>query len=256
MRPSTAGKVLPESIASQLSGRVIHGAYPPGYRLVEAALSREFGVSHGPIRDALRILQASGLVTIHPYRGAHVTQLSSREVRDLYQVRASLVSIRAKWIAEDPERHAILQQVKTPIERLTLLTHDPSNAEAFVVESLAVNDLLTDSLPNRWLRSTLQALTLQTSRYSRLALLGDAQRRQESAQLWRMLYEAMSSGDADLAEKIANTLSLTARDAAIRYLEQHVAHAAVAESEGTARRRKPVKRRRGHGEGAAMAPEA
>jgi len=216
-------KLLPEQIASALSGRVIQGGYRPGDRLVEAELSREFGVSHGPIRDALRILQGNGLVTIHPYRGAHVTQLSVREVRELYQVRAALVSIRAKWIAEDPQRMQVLMQVEAPIARLRALADDAANADAFVTESFSVNNLLTDTLPNRWLRSTIQAITLQTSRYSRLALLASAERRQEAAHLWRTLFEAMVSGDADLAEKVAATLSLTARDAAIKYLEQHEA---------------------------------
>lgn len=214
-------KLLPEQIASALSHRVIQGDYQPGDRLIEAELSREFGVSHGPIRDALRILQGNGLATIHPYRGAHVTQLSVREVRELYQVRAALVSIRAKWIAEDPQRMQVLSQVESPIARLRALTDDPAKAEAFVAESLSVNNLLTDTLPNRWLRATIQAITLQTSRYSRLALLASAERRQEAAHLWRRLFEAMVSGDADLAEKVAATLSLTARDAAIKYLEQH-----------------------------------
>ena len=214
-------RLLPEQIAATLSDRVVQGAYQPGERLVEAALSAEFGVSHGPIRDALRVLQSSGLVTIHPYRGAHITEYSVQEVRELYQVRAALVSIRAKWIAEDPQRAHILEKVQAPISRLSALAGDDAEADAFVAESLAVNNLLTDSLPNRWLRATIQAITLQTSRYSRLALLASRERRQESAHLWRLLYEAMASGDGDLAETIGATLSLTARDAAIKHLEQH-----------------------------------
>ena len=213
-------KVLPEQIAQKLSSRVIQGEYQPGYRLIEAELSREFGVSHGPIRDALKILQASGLVTIHAYRGAHITQLSVREVRELYQVRAALVSIRARWIAEDPHHRDVLSEVEAPIKRLAQLAASARDAAEFVAESLRVNNALTDSLPNRWLRTTLQAITLQTSRYSRLALLGSAQRRQEAAHLWRLLYEAMLSADGDLAEGVARTLSLTARDAAVKYLEQ------------------------------------
>ncbi len=216
-------KLLPEQIATTLSERVVQGAYPPGERLIEAALSAEFGVSHGPIRDALRILQGYGLVTIHPHRGAHITQYSVPEVRELYQVRAALVSIRARWIAEDPQRARILEQVQARIARLSALADDPAQAEAFVAESLQVNNLLTESLPNRWLRSMIEGLTLQTSRYSRLALLASQERRQESAYLWRLLHEAMASGDGDLAEKVAGTLSLTARDAAIKYLEHHEA---------------------------------
>jgi len=213
-------KLLPEQIAAKLSERVILGVYKPGDRLIEAGLSAEFGVSHGPIRDALRMLQASGLVTIHPYRGAHVTLLSVREVRELYQVRAALVSIRARWIAEDPNRSQILVQVEEPLRRLPALAEKDTNAEKFIAETFRINNALTESLPNRWLRSTIQAITLQTNRYSHLALVASAERRVESAHLWRMLVDAMKAGDGDLAEKVAATLSLTARDAAVKYLEK------------------------------------
>jgi DNA-binding GntR family transcriptional regulator len=235
-------KVLPEQIAATLSDRVIRGSYSPGQRLIEAALSAEFGVSHGPIRDALRILQSSGLVTIHPYRGAHVTQLSVREVRELYQVRAALVSIRARWIAEDPQPHRakILELVEARIARLAELADGDAHAQEFADESAAVNNLLTDSLPNRWLRSTIQAITLQTSRYSRLALVDSRERRQEAAHLWRLLFNAMAAGDADLAEKVAATLSLTARDAAIKYLNEHTAEPVPGKPAPRARRLKIV----------------
>lgn len=232
-------KVLPEQIAQTLSSRVIQGEYPPGYRLIEAELSREFRVSHGPIRDALKILQANGLVTIHAYRGAHITQLSVREVRELYQVRAALVSIRARWIAEDPHHRDVLNEVEASIKRLAQLAASVKDAAEFVAESFRVNNVLTDSLPNRWLRSTIQAITLQTSRYSRLALLASAERRQEAAHLWRLLYDAMLSGDGDLAEGVARTLSLTARDAAVKYLEQHTINSSDAPPRISKRRTRP-----------------
>jgi DNA-binding GntR family transcriptional regulator len=129
-----------------------------------------------------------------------------------------LVSIRARWIAEDSRRVDILREVEAPVARLLALADDDSDAEAFVAESFAVNNFLTESLSNHWLRSTIQALTLQTNRYSRLALLASSERRRESAHLWQTLLRAMSTGDGDLAEKVAAVLSLTARDAAIKYL--------------------------------------
>jgi DNA-binding GntR family transcriptional regulator len=215
-KTEAAAETRSEKIAKTLSDRIVHGVYQPGDRLIEAALSKEFEVSHGPVRDALRILQRVGLVTINSFRGAQVTEVSVREVLDLYQVRSALVSIRARWIAEDSRRVDILREVEAPVARLLALADDDS--DAFVAESFAVNNFLTESLSNHWLRSTIQALTLQTNRYSRLALLASSERRRESAHLWQTLLRAMSTGDGDLAEKVAAVLSLTARDAAIKYL--------------------------------------
>src|SRR5687768_9823342 len=114
-------QTLPEKIAAALAEAIVSGRYQPGERLVEAALVKAFGVSHGPVRDALRVLQGSGLVSIHPYRGAQVSALSVREVQEIYQVRAALVGLRARWIAEDPQRDALIAQVDDSVSELNEL---------------------------------------------------------------------------------------------------------------------------------------
>jgi len=68
---------LPEQIASRLSERIVAGTYAPGQRVMEQALAAEFAVSRGPVREALRILERDGLVTILARRGALVTNLST-----------------------------------------------------------------------------------------------------------------------------------------------------------------------------------
>ena len=211
-------QTLPEKIAATLADGVVAGRYPPGARLIEATLVKEFGVSHGPVRDALRILQGSGLVTIHPYRGAEVTALTVREVKEIYQVRAALVGLRARWIAEDEARASLMAQWEESIARLQALA-ERRDSEAYATVALSINRALTESLSNRWLRSMLQALTLQTSRYTRLAL-ATRERRQESARLWGELLQAIRAGDGTQAETIASAISLATRDAAIRTLEQ------------------------------------
>jgi DNA-binding GntR family transcriptional regulator len=212
-------QTLPEKIAATLAEGIVSGRYPAGARLIEAALVKEYGVSHGPVRDALRILQNSGLVVINAYRGAEVTGLTVREVKEIYQVRAALVGLRARWLAEDEARAEIVAQVEPAIEELQALSKSPDLASEYTNVALAINRALTESLSNRWLRSMLQALTLQTSRYTRLAH-ATSERRGDSARMWRALLDAIKAGDGEAAERIASTISLTTRDAAIRSLEQ------------------------------------
>lgn len=213
-------QTLPEKIASAIADGIVGGHYAPGERLIEAVLVKAFGVSHGPVRDALRVLQSAGLVVIHPYRGAQVSTLSVREVKEIYQVRAALVGLRARWIAEDPEREQVIEQVDSAVDRLTELAQSEAAAEEYIAVALSLNRMLTENLSNRWLRSMLQALTLQTSRYTRLAL-ATAERRRESARLWRTLTHAVKAGDGAQAERIASAISLATRDAAIRHLQTH-----------------------------------
>ncbi|MGV3627318.1 MAG: GntR family transcriptional regulator [Betaproteobacteria bacterium] len=210
-------QTLPEKVAATLAERIVDGTYPPGSRLIEALLSREFGLSHGPIRDALRSLQHAGLVTILPYRGAVVTDVTVREIRELYQVRAALVGLRARWIAEDPQRGELVALVKAPIARMQQLA-GKDRAE-YTRTALLVNRSFTESLSNHWLRSTLASLMLQTSRYTRLALASVAHQKY-SARQWQALLDAIEAGDGEAAEKIASTLSQATRDEATKFLEQ------------------------------------
>src|SRR5947209_16259053 len=69
---------------------------PPGTELSEVALSRELGVSRGPLREAIGRLAAEGLVTVRPRRGAVVRSLSEEEFLELYQVREALEGMAVK----------------------------------------------------------------------------------------------------------------------------------------------------------------
>jgi DNA-binding GntR family transcriptional regulator len=216
---SAVSQTLPEKIAAALAEQVIEGRYAPGERLVEARLTQHFKVSHGPVRDALRILQNAGLVTIHPYRGAQVTELTVQEVIEIYQVRAALVGLRARWIAEDPQRERLLAAIAESIAGLDELAKDERREADYVAAARRLNRLLTESVSNRWLRTMLQSLTLQTARYTRLALAAP-ERRRESARLWRRLLDALVAGDGENAQATASRISLATRDAAIRYLRE------------------------------------
>lgn len=210
-------QTLPEKIAATLAERITAGSYRNGERLVEAVLASELSVSHGPIRDALRILHNAGLVTIHPYRGASVTEFSEREIQELYQVRAALVGLRARWLAEDPEREKVLSIVAPAIKQLTALAKSPSTKETYISTAKGISETLTSRVGNRWLRTTLQALNLQTSRYTRMSF-ESAERRRQSSRAWKTLLIAMRTGNAERAQKLASSQSLSTRDAALKSL--------------------------------------
>jgi DNA-binding GntR family transcriptional regulator len=100
-------RALVDKLASQLHARVLSGELPSGTRLRQEALAEEFGVSRTPVREALRKLQAGGLVELQPHRGAVVRGLSSREIRDAYEVRATLEALAARLAAERVSREQL-----------------------------------------------------------------------------------------------------------------------------------------------------
>ena len=67
---------------------IVEGAYAPGQRLVEQRLAEEHGLSRTPVREALRRLQAEGLVDVERHRGAAVRRLSADDISDIYELRS------------------------------------------------------------------------------------------------------------------------------------------------------------------------
>lgn len=79
---------------------IVEGRYAPGQRLVEQRIAADLGLSRTPVREALRRLEAEGLVVSERNRGASVRELSRAEVRDLYDLRIRLESYAAELAAE------------------------------------------------------------------------------------------------------------------------------------------------------------
>src|SRR5215212_5810747 len=80
----------PETIAAALRADILSGETKPGTLLRQEDLAARFAMSRIPVRDALRLLEAEGLVTIATNRGAQVTQLSRDEVAEIYHLRVLL----------------------------------------------------------------------------------------------------------------------------------------------------------------------
>lgn len=95
---------------------ILNSRYAPGQRLIEADLTRDFGVSRGPLREAFRRLSAEGLLQMVQNRGAVVRRLSYRETIELFQIRTSLeglaVRLAASAIDEGDNRERFSEAVR------------------------------------------------------------------------------------------------------------------------------------------------
>lgn len=108
---------LPKQIYSVIRERIISGAYPPGSRLRERELSQEFDVSRVPLREALPQLEWDGFIQILPRRGAVVTQLSLRDIEELFDVRLTLEPYAARCAAENVARGASMEALLSTMAR-------------------------------------------------------------------------------------------------------------------------------------------
>jgi DNA-binding GntR family transcriptional regulator len=192
-------RTLWEQVREKLREDILSGSLAPGTVLSEVALAESFGVSRGPIREALGRLAAEGLVTIKPRRGAVVTELTRDEFIDSYQVREALETLAVSLAiprmgpAEVGELRALHQQMVDHAER--------GEVNAFFEANAAFHDVFIKASGNRRLAEMYKRLLEQTARYlaHSLALRGSLGK---SITEHAAIVEAVEAGDADSAARL------------------------------------------------------
>lgn len=95
---------LVDTVAEHLRASILAGQFSPGERLYEAALARQFGISRGPIREALALLEGDGLVENEPRKGKFVRALDERIIDEIYSLRRAIEPYAAEIIIESLNR--------------------------------------------------------------------------------------------------------------------------------------------------------
>ncbi len=116
-RPSRPGESVARALHNQLRQGVLRGMWRPGHTLVEHKVAHAYGVSRGPAREALKLLEREGLLTAIPRRGYVVSMITVRQIRELFDLRLIL------------EREAAARAARTAtpedVARLEALVGDP-----------------------------------------------------------------------------------------------------------------------------------
>lgn len=216
---------VPEQIAGRIGDRILGGQMSPGERIGEQELAVEFDVSRGPVREALRILEREGLVTILARRGAVVTELSTTELRELMEIRGGLFELVVRKLADRPHPE-LLQLLRAGTQRLVALAEQPDAAGEYAETTYRLLILCARLAGNQRLQRMLTGISLQTLRYSKLGLASVA-RRQRSARLWDEATEALAAGDVERMVRLTRQRIEESGDEAVRQLQNHQAEGAA-----------------------------
>ena len=135
-----------DHIRDVLVARILDGTYPAGTQLKELSLAREFNVSQAPIREALRELEGSGLVTSERYRGTRVRGADFEEMRESYELRATL-EVRAVELAI-PCLPEVLAELGKCLSLMTAAVKR-NDVEGYIVEALRLHRHLIVASHNR-----------------------------------------------------------------------------------------------------------
>jgi DNA-binding GntR family transcriptional regulator len=204
---------LPAQIAVRIGQAIVDGEFEPGEKLREVDLAGRFGVSRASVREALRMVEREGLVTILPQRGAQVTALSIQEVQDVFDIRASLMGLACGRLAASatPQTRRQLEQL------LRELRAARDDSDAYARASLAISEFCVRNAGSKRLADLVLSFARQTARYTRLSL-STSERRRQSLSNWRDFVAATVAGKSAEAERLARQLVFDTRDSALRML--------------------------------------
>ena len=189
-----------DHIADTIKDGVRLGRYVPGQRLIESDFLSETGFSRGPLREALRRLEADGVVLLEKNRGAMVRRYSRDEIRNLYEVRELLEThaarLAARRVVDDDVAAARIEGSRRRMRRT--LVKD-AIAE-YTRENTRFHVLVAETSGNPWLERIIETLQLPVDRLAVLHLvtLGASK---SSLSEHEEIIDAILAGDSARAEK-------------------------------------------------------
>ncbi len=160
-----------DHIRDVLVERILDGTYPAGTKLKELTLAREFSVSQAPIREALRELEGSGLVTSERFRGTRVRGADYKEMRESYELR-SMMEERAVQAAA-PFAASLLEELEQRARGMAR-AFQHADLERYIDEALTFHRRLIEASGNRTFLTIWDSLHWNIR--SRIALREIAQR--------------------------------------------------------------------------------
>lgn len=195
---SFAHKQLWESIADQLRDEILDGLLPAGSRLLETELAERFGVSRGPIRDALNELARQGLAQDLPRRGTFVSSLSEHDLEEVYVLRRAIEEAAVRLAVE----RASNTEIAAMFERLAEAEEAYGRADlpAAWEADMAFHRSYCQMCGNGRLLELFEGLASQTVLLMRTALATHASLAwTPPVELHRRIADAIASRDAEAA---------------------------------------------------------
>ncbi len=216
MSKTTTAETIVEHVTQGIREAVRNAHFAPGDRLVVADIAKIFGVSVGPVREAIRRLVGEGLLEFTPHRGASVRAYSERDVREIFQVREAIEGYAAKLAAENIHRSDYADRLRQCQKRLHETLHRKAKVAVDVRQGF--HDLLYEIGGNAAIKEAALRLTFPVNRLLFTELMGKP-RAEASLKEHEEIIEAILAGDALRAERSMRAHLYTAAIAVCEVLE-------------------------------------
>lgn len=193
---------LREAVCNAIRDAINNGVLKPGDRLMEIQLAEELGISRTPVREAIRKLEMEGFVVMIPRRGTYVTDISLKDVTEIYEIRISLDMLAASLAAE-----RINDDELEEMDRQLLLTSKyniDTEMEKIVACDSVFHDVLYRAARNERLVSIINNLRDQLTNM-RGRTMAQPGRLAETLTEHRTLLDAIASRDPEAAAAAARS---------------------------------------------------
>ncbi|MEL7344227.1 MAG: GntR family transcriptional regulator [Pseudomonadota bacterium] len=186
---------LADHIKAHLVQQIADGTLEPGDRLIELQIAKEAGTSQAPVREALRALEASGLIEFRRNRGAVVRQISAQELVEIYAVRAELEGFAVQEMAKQTDTGslgALCDQMDAAAAR--------GDISRFATLNTQFHRDIVQAAGNQTLLALWETLDIQTRTIANIG--NDASTLPSAIAQHRAIVAAISNGDADDARAL------------------------------------------------------
>ena len=205
-------------VASGLRRAILTGKLRGGQRLHQSEIAAQFGVSRIPVREALRALDAEGLVTFHSHRGAIVTHLSAKEIQEVLEIRGLLEGMAGRYAACNITTE-YLNSLRELIERMDFSSDNPRE---FLRLNLKFHTIINTASCMERLLEIITNLRLLTQHQNRDT--GTYPKSIKHSQLQhRKIIRALEHGDGSAVEILTREHMLDAAKVLADYFEAYEA---------------------------------
>jgi DNA-binding GntR family transcriptional regulator len=196
--------VIGAEVARALSTEIITLRLEPGSRLTEEEVCARYGVSRSPVREALKVLEADGLIVRSARRGVRVTPISRQDLDEVYTCRAALEGLAAAGAAKNPDRvvDVELAALLVALEAAISSRH----VGQFFESSVAFTSALHRHCGNKTLTRMLDGIDKQARRYRYLAHAWTHEMLEISLQNYKEVSEAVALRNGPMAQRRATRM--------------------------------------------------
>lgn len=191
---------LRDVIFETLRRAIVSGDIKPGERLMEVSLAEQMGVSRTPVREAIRRLEAEGLVTMIPRKGTHVSELSVKDIIDVLEVRGVLDKLATGLAAKrmTPSQIKILEGV----HKQYVTNVEKNNIEGAIRKDVEFHDTIYSASGNSRLISVAASLREHIYRF-RVIYMKDTHIAEHVLREHEDILEAIRNSQYDIAANLA-----------------------------------------------------